>query len=48
MLEKFKETVEAQSNNPYNQNRDIDPKLDMTQVSPEEALYYYLIKTYRV
>ncbi|KAI8602225.1 HEC/Ndc80p family-domain-containing protein [Dissophora ornata] len=48
VLEKFKENLETQSNNQYSQNRDIDPKVDMTQVSPEDALYYYLIKTYRV
>lgn len=34
--------------NAHNRDRDIDPKMDMTQVSPERALYHYLTKTYRV
>ena len=27
---------------------DLNPKLDMTKVPPDDALYYYLTKTYRV
>lgn len=35
------------SGNSQNKNRDIDPELDMTQVSPDRALYYYLMQTYK-
>jgi aspartate/tyrosine/aromatic aminotransferase len=41
--------MEAQQmSNAHNRDRDIDPKMDMTQVSPERALYTYLTKSYRV
>ena len=33
--------------NAHNRDRDIDPRLDMSQVSPEGALYNYLTMTYR-
>ncbi|KAF9921409.1 kinetochore-associated Ndc80 complex subunit ndc80 [Linnemannia zychae] len=49
IIDKYNELVEAQQmSNAHNRDRDIDPKMDMTQVSPERALYQYLLKAYRV
>ncbi|KAF9320057.1 autophagy protein, partial [Linnemannia elongata] len=49
IIDKYNELMEAQQmSNAHNRDRDIDPKMDMTQVSPERALYHYLTKTYRV
>ncbi|KAG9066178.1 kinetochore-associated Ndc80 complex subunit ndc80 [Linnemannia hyalina] len=49
IIDKYNEMMEAQQmSNAHNRDRDIDPKMDMTQVSPERALYHYLTKTYRV
>jgi len=38
---------QLKSSNAQYRNRDIIPELDMTQVSPDRALYYYLIQTYK-
>ncbi|KAF8948864.1 kinetochore-associated Ndc80 complex subunit ndc80 [Haplosporangium gracile] len=49
IIDKYNELMEAQQmSNAHNRDRDIDPKMDMTQVSPERALYHYLTRTYRV
>ncbi|KAK3843343.1 MAG: HEC/Ndc80p family-domain-containing protein [Linnemannia gamsii] len=49
VIDKYSELVEAHMmSNAHNRDRDIDPKMDMTQVSPERALYQYLTKSYRV
>ncbi|KAG0320328.1 kinetochore-associated Ndc80 complex subunit ndc80 [Dissophora globulifera] len=48
VIEKFKESLEAALANPASRDRDLDPRLDMTQVNPMDALYYYLIRTYRI
>lgn len=34
-------------NNPIPRNRDIDPQMDLTQVSTHQALYSYLTRSYR-
>ncbi|KAF9586697.1 kinetochore-associated Ndc80 complex subunit ndc80 [Lunasporangiospora selenospora] len=44
--EEWKE--EQQMSNAHNRDRDIDPKMDMTQVPPDKALYHYLTRTYRI
>ncbi|KAF9087081.1 kinetochore-associated Ndc80 complex subunit ndc80 [Mortierella sp. AD031] len=49
VIEKYNEMVEAhQMSNAHNRDRDIDPKMDLTQVTPDRALYRYLTKSYRV
>ncbi|CAO3569908.1 unnamed protein product [Mortierella alpina] len=40
-------TKVLRQSNAHNRDRDIDPRLDMSQVSPEGALYNYLTMTYR-
>ncbi|KAI7830403.1 HEC/Ndc80p family-domain-containing protein [Gamsiella multidivaricata] len=46
-LDSYKEIMDMPQYNSRH-GRDLDPKLDMTLVSADDALYYYLIKTYRV
>ncbi|KAF9574844.1 autophagy protein [Mortierella alpina] len=48
VVTKHKENTKAlRQSNAHNRDRDIDPRLDMSQVSPEGALYNYLTMTYR-
>ncbi|KAF9289013.1 autophagy protein [Mortierella alpina] len=48
VVAKHKENTKVlRQSNVHNRDRDIDPRLDMSQVSPEGALYNYLTMTYR-
>ncbi|GJJ77915.1 kinetochore protein NDC80 [Entomortierella parvispora] len=48
VIDKHRDMLDQlKSSNAQHRNRDIIPDLDMTQVSPDRALYYYLIQTYK-
>ncbi|KAG0014736.1 kinetochore-associated Ndc80 complex subunit ndc80, partial [Podila clonocystis] len=49
IVDKFNEMIEhlTMGNNPIPRNRDIDPQMDLTQVSTHQALYSYLTRSYR-
>ncbi|KAF9929244.1 kinetochore-associated Ndc80 complex subunit ndc80 [Modicella reniformis] len=48
-MDKIREILDAQPmGTGHGRERDLDPRLDMSKVNPDDVLYYYLTKSYRV